>query len=132
MGLLASYKNQNSYLIKRLNKKNLKFLSLLNFAIFMILIFTCLIPKKKIKIMHIFEYSLNLSFKTKMGEFASFLQSFSTVFPLLSFFANTLSRARQRCAFSQFLWLKVLLSWYFVVKKHKIVVIFYQIWWINI
>ena len=29
-------------------------------------------------------------------------------------------------------WLKVLLSWYFKVKKHKIVVIFNQIWWINI
>ena len=37
--------------------------------------------------------------------------------------------ARQRCLFSQFL--KVLLSWYYIVKKHKIVVIFYQIWWIN-
>ena len=48
-------------------------------------------------------------------------------------------RARQRCAFSQFLgifskqtWLKVLLSLCFIVKQHKIVVIFYQIWWINV
>ena len=31
--------------------------------------------------------------------------------------------------FSKQMWLKVLLSWYFIVKKHEIVVILYQIWW---